>query len=333
MVKPLSFLYVLLPFAYYYIGTVALLSYFYGLKALNLKLPVYVLLPLVFVLMFWLVLIAKQDIFDGLLVARFFWGWIFFYLFFLNGYLINLHSLLKIIAILVIIEAAIVNTLISATELPNYPDAEFEDTHIARDGNYQRPFSFGGSASVTSAVIVSIMAHLRQNLRSSFLGFAAIAACMSGTGFFLLLLSFFYRYWRNFLFLLVLVPLFLYVFFENMISRFSLDYVTFLFHDKLTQWSHDGVADSVQDFLVGQNLAQVGAIGGDFQILSFLNLNGVVGVALLFVLVGVNLNRLNWFPIVAMLLGTMHYGVIFYLPGQFMFGYFLALRSYTLNRN
>ena len=72
-------------------------------------------------------------------------------------------------------------------------------------------------------------------------------------------------------------------------------------------------------------------MGGDFHFLSFLQLNGIIGLLIFFVILVVNMNRLNWLPATIFLLGTLHYGVIFYFPGQFFFGYLLALRSSSSN--
>ena len=111
----------------------------------------------------------------------FFLGVDVFFIFFSYGYWINLDLLLKILCILVIGEAILINTFIAPYELPNYPDTS--SNHFSPENMYQRPYSFGGSASVTSAILVTLMASLRLNFRSSLLPIAATLSCMSGTGF------------------------------------------------------------------------------------------------------------------------------------------------------
>ena len=66
-------------------------------------------------------------------------------------------------------------------------------------------------------------------------------------------------------------------------------------------------------------------MGGDFQLVSFLEVNGVVGLVVLLLAILLNVNKNNWLPVSILLLGILHYGVMFSFPGQFMFGFFLAM--------
>ena len=326
-IKPLPLFYVFLPLSYYYLGPALFITYAYALKSFFSKWKVNVVLTIFPVLGFFFIILFKQDFLDGLYVLRFFWGWVFFYLFFSSGYRFDLLFLLRILSVLVVAEAVIINTAMSAADLPNYPDYELARSHFSSEGMYQRPYSFGGSASVTSAILVSIMAYLRLNLRESFLPITAIISCMSGTGFFLLFLLSIFRLSKKIIFFLLL-PLASYVFFNGELVKFSIGYSTELFDLKLDQYLNSNIMKMTEDVLFGGGLVQVGSIGGDFQFLSFLDLNGIIGLFIVIITLVLNLNRLNWFPILIILLGTLHYGVLFYLPGQFFFGYFLSMQPF-----
>lgn len=326
-IKSLSLIYVLLPFSYYYLGPIIFLTYLYSLKSLFSKLWVETFLTFFLVLGVSIILLVKQDILDGLMVIRFFWGWVLFYLFFSGGYSFNLHRLLNILSVLVIGEAFLVNTFISASDMSNYPSPEVEPTHFAQPGEYQRPFSFGGSASVTSASLVSLLAVLQLSLRKSLLPCLAVICCVSGTGFFSLLLYIIYRNFKNhrlFIGLIFVFPLFYLA--QSFSIKFSTDYLFYLYELKMNQISTADFFGPVE-LLFGARLSDVSGMGGDFQLLSFIKLNGFLGIFILFLAVIFNLNRHNWFPIFLMLLGSLHYGLIFYLPGQFIFGYLLTLRG------
>ena len=74
-------------------------------------------------------------------------------------------------------------------------------------------------------------------------------------------------------------------------------------------------------------------MGGDFQLLSLLEASGVLGLLSLFIIILLNLRRVNWLPITILVAGSLHYGSMFYFPGQIFFGYFLALRCQERRKN
>ena len=45
------------------------------------------------------------------------------------------------------------------------------------------------------------------------------------------------------------------------------------------------------------------------------------------IFIAVNTNKKNWLPLLMVLLGSLHYGVVFFLPGQLILGYILNLKS------
>lgn len=321
---PLKF--VLLPMSYYYFGPIIFLTYLYSLKSIYLKFHTNILIICTLVLSVFLILLLKQGVSDGLIVFRFFWGWILFYLFFSGYYSFNQKKLLKILSLLVVLEALAINTVVPISMLPNYPDPELFHSHYAAPGHYQRPFSFGGSASVTSVLLVALLAHANLKFKETLLPASAILCCMSGSGFFTLLIYLAYRNRHQYLYLSFLI-IFFFIFYaiQDVPWKFSLEYLNYLYELKLTQIRSVQFSDTTA-LIFGNNLAHVSGMGGDFQFLSFINLNGFFGLCIFVFAVFMNLNKYNWLPIFLLLLGSLHYGVIFYFPGQFIFGYFLASR-------
>ena len=120
--KELPLKYSFLPLTFYYLGPVCFATYLYSLISCFAKWRLNALISVFLFLGLSIILLIKQDAVDAFLVLRFFWGWMFFFIFFSNGYWINLDILLKILCIVVIGEAIIINTFIAPYELPNYPD-------------------------------------------------------------------------------------------------------------------------------------------------------------------------------------------------------------------
>lgn len=311
-----------MPFAYYYIGPIAFITYLMAARSLLgrfskgglffcLSFTLYV---------FWV--LSENGIVNGLYVVRFFWGFLFFYLIFRSGVQIQIEKTLIFLSILTLLEAILVNTVISAQLLPNYPSVTGAEGHYAGADNYQRPYSFGGSASVTSVVLVSLLTLSELGWRGKSLAVAATMACMSGSGFVAFFIYSFAKVPAIIRFLLI--PITLGVVYSELIDRLSANYISYLFELKMDQFMDQMPLDSVNSFLLG--IPYESSMGGDFAGLSFLVHNGFVGLILLLTIIFLKINKKNWLPILIMFVATIHYGAIFFLPGQLMFGYLLNLK-------
>ncbi len=98
--------------------------------------------------------LGMEDPYIAMRDARFFWGWIFFYLIFKARFVSreNLQTVLVLLCLYSLVEAVLINTVISPEKLPNSPGLNWYggSSHFIGGGLYQRPFSFGGSPSVSS---------------------------------------------------------------------------------------------------------------------------------------------------------------------------------------
>lgn len=267
--KWLSWQFILVPLSYYYVGPIVFIAYFYSVKSLFSKLSIKTIICVLHVVLMLVILIAKEGSFNGLMLTRYYWGWIAFYIFFSLGYRFNRENLLNILSLLVIAEAFAINTFTSALHMPNYPTGDDVHGHLVQTG-YQRPYSFGGSASVTSAIIVSLLASLRLKLRKTLFPVIAVFICASGTGFLTLFLYFLYKYWNKFLALLIL-PTVALLFFSNFrfSHKLSFDYFRHLYEFKLFQISEVKFSNGVE-LLSGYNLSDTGGMGGGFSASNFL---------------------------------------------------------------
>ena len=68
-------------------------------------------------------------------------------------------------------------------------------------------------------------------------------------------------------------------------------------------------------------------IGGDFYWLYFFQWFGLSGLVFYFVFIILNMNKKNIFPLLVLIISTLHYHTIFSIPGQLIFGYILSRRS------
>lgn len=318
-----------LPFFYYYIGPAAFVSYLLAGKSLLGRFSYRGIFVGFSLAAYLAAIVVSNGVVDGLYVIRFFWGFLLFYLAFRLNIQIQTDKLLLFLSALTIVEAVLINTFIPAESLPNFPSIEVASGHFAGEGNYQRPYSFGGSASVTSVILVALLAISKMGWAGKFAAVAAICACMSGSGF--IALSIYLLAIARPILRLVAATTILGLVYSGEIQKISLDYIHFLFAYKMEQFETQIPVDSL---LIGIPIKEsVNGMGGDFAFLSFIELNGLAGLLFFLLVVVMNANKSNRLPIFLLLVGSIHYGVMYYFPGQLMFGYFLNLRPTPINAN
>jgi len=284
--------------------------------------------------------VVMYGFFDVMIVYRFNWGFLFFYLFFVQyDIYLSFKKILLILLLLVVLEFVLINFFISAKGLPNYPDPVLGAAHFSSydmNGVFQRPYSFGGNSSVTAVLLVAIFSFL--DLPASYVLFTAVTVFLvgSGSGYYAFLISLINRR-RVLYFLLVFFILFIPIVFgfygeylSGFLDKASFDYVKFLYGYKVHQFIEAYSVLGLEQKMFGLPLR--GKMGGDFVALSFLVTSGWVGSALFIFFFLFRMNRLNWLPLLIIVLFTFHYYVLFSLPGQILFGYFLAIKSQPQGR-
>lgn len=280
------------------------------------------------------------------IIIQYYFGVVLFlyYLEYSKTIILNIDNLIFILCAEIILEAVLVNTIIPPSKLFNYPEV-----YIQYSG-YQRPLSIGCNTTVTATILCMLLAH-RENLRKLGLLDAntrldvvaglTILVMASGMGIGLWALYFAYRMkgplsYKNVL--LVLSFILLLTLFLLIVPSIQTTIFQHLFGNDgdsvaLTEFKEEE-AERYLSLLDGFSLG----LGFDFKSMSLLTQGdiaylemflsiGIIGILLFVFIILLFINKYNWFPIVLGLIGIYHYGGIFSMPGQLVFGYLLLFNS------
>lgn len=330
---------------HYYTGFIGFFGYMMSLRAFNRPLLKYEIIFGLTLLLFFIVQYFRWRE-EALVHARFFWGWFLFYFAFKGVHLSNtfFKRILIILSLLVIVEACLVNTVVSVSAMPNYPSGieSVSSGHYTAPGAYQRPYSFGGNSSVTPVLLLSLMVLIPLGFWSTLLPLLAVLISASTTGYLVLFIFIVLKLRKhlNLFRLLILIlsissgVLILFTYnkaFYNFISiKISFAYLAFIYEYINIQWLEAVNFPTFWDFLFGNNYIPYNAtvgFGSDNGAFSFIFLNGFLGVLLFLSFIAITLKEKCILPVVLLIIGTFHYPVIFFIPGQMLFGYLLSRKS------
>ncbi len=325
-----------LSFLHYYTTFTGFLAYlFIGFKKLKLdQIDWFAGLGLLFLILAQLV--VKEPV--ALIIdIRFYWGWFIFYCLFKSTSVSHnmMRNALVILCVLTVIEAVLINTVIPAHVLPNFPNLEMGRSEYVYEGYYQRPYSFGASATVGSSLLVVLMALCQVSGWLFWFASVSVVLFLSGTGLLSLFLLIGVKYpWNMIKALLVLLvagalvwvfmPEWIQPITKRISDKFGWDYLNAIADLKLLQITTGYESLNPFFLLFGD---PYGFRGGDFGFLAFAVSNGILGFFLFLLLVLTRLNRANLFPVLLLVLTSCHYPVMFYLPGQMLFGLVLAMNE------
>lgn len=304
-----------------------------------------------FVFMIFLIKIAESQnlkIFILTFLSYFGFIFIFFFIKYFKIYqYISFKKLFYLLVAITLVDCIAVNFFISAEYLPNYPDVSDNplQTHIDHFG-YQRPYSFGGSSTISSVILLSISSLLIVRREFKLFDLLLLILCIllfkSGTGFVLtlvflpLILMMRYRRYGVFLFpLLVLIfsSVLIYIFTaQDLALRFSGKYLIYILEFKFLQISELFDGYGVVDYFFGRIVSlDAGADGygykGDFGWLEVVLGYGWFGLSIILSFIFISFNRINFIPIIILLFGTFHYGVIHNVVGQIVLACFMCIRT------
>ena len=185
-----------LSFLHYYTRFTGFLAYIYLFKR-KIKLSYVDIITIT-----CLILLHFLHFFDGkswLDIAfdfRFWWGWLLFYLILKDRY-ISIHFIantLVALSFIVLLEAVLINTIIDPWSLPNFPENDGTVGEYNAVLGYQRPYAFGGNATVGSSLIVALIAISRVRGWKLWLAVFVVFIFVSGTGILALMLLILIRY-------------------------------------------------------------------------------------------------------------------------------------------
>jgi len=312
-------------FFYYFIGAISIISYFYALLKTKWILSVKNWLFLITLFLLFILSSLLSGFLESLVVYRFHWGFVVFYLYFLSSpHKFNFLSLLVLMLVMIVIEGVLVNTVVNAINLPNYTD---RGVYHATE-TWQRVHSYGGNSSVSGVLLVVVLSIVRSGLLLILSAPIVFFFTASGSGILIYIFYLVYRLTFMKSFMLASLLLLMYFVFVNdidMLAGISPDYINSLIKLKQEQIVSKVSNMSVVDMLIGTS--RIDNRGGDFLWLSFYVCHGFLGAALMALMIFSNINKNNIFGVLAIVLMTFHYFILFSLPGQFIFGYLLALKS------
>jgi len=327
-----SFLFYLVGFLslfYNYIGQLSFVVYPYIFIKTRFVLPVFDWAVLLYLIISFFFAVYFVGFIEAAQVYRFYWGFLAFYLFFkANRSEYNIKYVVFILLLLTFIESMLVNTLVSAQGLPNYPDIENPRGHFS--DIWQRVYGFGGNSSVLSVLLVALSSIIPAStiLASSLFIVILIIGSGSGVvsyiGYILCTLKF------KKLFILMIVALIMGIMFHDayflnsVAGKASFKYINYLFELKYSQIINLMSDMEYYELLFGT--PAVSNMGGDFLWLSFFHNYGVIGLIVMFVFMLRRINSINRLGILIIFVMTSHYFVLFALPGQLIAGYMFSLK-------
>ncbi|SHL99460.1 hypothetical protein SAMN05443543_108139 [Flavobacterium flevense] len=323
------------------------------IKITNLKFKIQDLFFLSVIVLWFLFKAQQSELKACTILFRYYFGFYVFYLFFNNiKTSLKLDKLLWIICFFIFLEAFLINTILPVQNLPNYPKDGMGDflaeTKIL--GFYQRPYSIGTSSTITSTLVMVLIFYVfglskdqyieKSNKLLAFSIFTVIILG-SGTGYALLLMFIVYKIGpfkgkisaicsfstMFFIYYLIFV---LDIGSLDGLDKISAFYLEFLYDFKATQIEDViyTLKSAPNQFYIGRTFedAKDLVIWSDFAWLNLFECTGYVGLYLTVLIFIFKTNRYNYIPILVFLIGAIHYGAIYSLPGQLLGGYFMSTK-------
>lgn len=274
---------------------------------------------------------------DYLVLTRYFqvyFGFYIFYLMFigLKGD-VDKEYVAKMMALFVIVEAILINTVVPPQLLGNFPsfDGVIPDDHLTNYfGFYHRPYGFGANSSMTSTMLV-VMYSISERARVKVLLAFAIILSASITGYGLFLIALFLTSKRKVLITillgvcLVLLQLVMQDIDVHFAYRVSPQFVFMMLEYALEQ-NIVHLRPDEYSLLIGTNYLIDG-------VPVFLTDNGMApfyytnGILLCIVYLGTAFwpgTTKNKVPFIIFFIGVIHYPAIFTMPGQVLFALLLS---------
>ncbi|NQX96593.1 MAG: hypothetical protein HRT73_01775 [Flavobacteriales bacterium] len=326
---------ILLGFFNAFYSPVGLLSYLCGVKIFKVKLRLFDVLFLLYLVTIFISNLLFSDMVLATSTIRFYFGFFCFYVYFKSGAEFPVKKIIFFLLLAIPLEALLINTIISAVNMPNFP-SENAVSHF-NVGGYQRPYSFAGNSAVGSSILVVMlsMSPVSNVVMSLVMGCVFIFS--SGSGFFSLILMSLLKKIKLTIIFSGIIFLFLIVFHSNIIEfidslglKLNSKYILFLIDFKMEQISSLFYGFSWFELMFGRlDSLLVSGYGGDFGWLYFILGYGFFSFLFILIFILSKATKKNVIPIIIILVSTFHYPVMFFLPGQILLGYLMAQKYRT----
>lgn len=200
------------------------------------------------------------------------------------------------------------------------------DLRTVLDGNHFRALGPSLNSSVSSAIlgIGIIKAHeIRKHYFYLILCLAAFMLCWSTTGFLMLILFYNYTIKSNFNKLILMISFSIFILFVEL-PKINVDYINYIIDYKINYFMNQN--NDIIKLIFGKILENelIENAGGDSIYLNFISIYGLilVGIFTFIIIHTTTLN--NRIIIIIGIILSFHYGVIFNMMGQFIFGALMA---------
>lgn len=284
----------------------------------------------------------RVGILNSLLYYRLFWGFTLFYFYFKKrkvniGKIITIYSLFSIIEY--IIKLLLPDLIIS---LPNYETDTFYEAYNNSYQIFAGVHSFGGNRTVSGVILLSLFIYSQKRIKGRYFALIGYILSFSTTAFILHLFHLFRKFLKlKYIPILSILAYGIYYILTNSnLDRFSLEYILYILGEYKMNQIEEGLqilGSNIESLLIGNlnvtsenaDYSGFGLYFGDFMLLDFLVVNGLLGILMMIFFIISKSNKRNRDALIIIILGSLHYHVIFSLAGQIFLGYYLTRNETT----
>jgi hypothetical protein len=346
----------LIPFIFYYplseFRIIAVASYafmlgtsFYQILIRKSVIKAQAYIIILSTLIFAISLVTFENFGSQLLAFRLNFGFFILLLFFIPNKPSNINKMIVFLSLWTIVEYLLIRiTPELIFILPHFDETySISFTELWLGGTH----SFGGNRTVTGVLLTALFAYqdrvTNSQYKYKYLTLIGVFCAGSGAAFLLLIMYFLIKNYKNLKYLIVIViPVFFIVFMpdENevyLIGKLNFSYIEWLFNYKSDQiieyWNSINVIELIfgmgsESFkTLTDNIIPYGSFFGDFIILDFIARYGLVGLLFTLLIINNNLKRETTVPLLIILIGTLHYHVLFSMPGQLITVLLLTIKD------
>ena len=337
-------------FVYYYIKSTLLFSLSYVTiifknkiyyNKLFIVLFIYTFTISIYIIIYSYFINNDIALYNLLNCLRYYFGFLFFYIFFTNNFKIfELEKIIIFLFSLILIEFSYLNFQDFGSQnitlnLNNFPpcilitESSSCNFEYKSFGIFQRPHGFGAHPAISSVILIALMSlYKKKSMLFEGLLIINIFLLASGTGYICYFLYLLNKFRKNKLVMLLLSLLIIssIIFFK----KYSYNNIYNLVIDKYLNILKDiSLTINIDNILTS---IKVGKYGGDFAIAFFVQNFGIVTCFLFLIFIYKHLNKTNYFAILIFIFSSFHYGTPFSVPGQIVFGYCLAYMNDKNNK-
>jgi hypothetical protein len=329
-------------------GAYLIFVFLFSINAHRVKFSYFDLGLLFAAIVFFFVKFNELGFIDSLILTKYSFGFLLFFFYFKQEWFSHNKKIevwLRLLIIFVIIEALLINTVMSPKDFLHFPNEHLK--FMLNHEGYLRPYSIGGNATITGALIVTLLSLMNLELGKTphkvnknimyFFTLLSIILVSSGTVFLALAIYLVFHWTRIGITVVLLFVLFLqssYFEYFPILEKISFEYVgSIVVHMYSQIEGYFLIYDYSFKGIIFGNSGESLLLGGDIAIFNYIYYTGFFGILIYLSVIFSGTNRANIIPIILLLFGSMHYGTIFSTPGQIVFAFMISNLQKTIKSN